>query len=83
MISDRGPDASGAAFRRTRYSSGVRMPTGASSVPWKWRGAASVFRRVDVWKCGQADDEPYFKRARVCPAFTRPQLSWEQDKMED
>ena len=30
-----------------------------------------------------ANDEPYFKRARVCSAFTKPQLSWEQDKMED
>jgi len=30
-----------------------------------------------------ADDEPYFKRARVCSTFTKPQISWEQDKMED
>ncbi len=30
-----------------------------------------------------ANDEPYFKRARVCSAATRPQISWEQNKMED
>ena len=46
---------------------------------------SSAGMEVEVKRRGNisADNEPYFKRARVCPAFTRPQLSWEQDKMED
>ena len=46
---------------------------------------SSAGMEVEVKRRGNipVDDEPYFKRARACPAFTRPQLRWEQDKMED
>ena len=51
VMSDRGPNSNdGFAGRRTRYNTGDRFATGQPATPWKWRGAASVFEDIDVWK---------------------------------